>query len=103
MRMRRAVVVVWLGAALMVPLLTGCSESKLAISCESFLDKGEEEQLDIAKSFSSESLYREDEPDKEVVVPGTQLNHDKLVEYCSDSDNAGDQLDELEVDVGFGP
>ena len=102
MRMRRVVALVWLGA-LAVLLVTGCSESKLAISCESFLEKGEEEQRDIAKSFSSESLFRDDEPDEETVVPGTQSNHDELIEYCSDSDNSDAQLDELEVAVGFGP
>ena len=103
MKVRRTMVLSWLGAALAFPLIAGCSEGQLAVSCADFLEKGEEEQLDIAKSFSSESLYRDDEPDEETVVPGTKNNYDELVEYCSDPDNSDDELDELEVDVGFGP
>lgn len=87
----------------MVALVAGCGEGKLAVSCESFLEKSEEEQLDIARSFSSESLYRDDEPDEEAVIPGTQSNYDELIEYCSDPDNSDDELDELEVDFGFMP
>lgn len=92
-----------IGVGLVGLALAGCSEGKLAVSCESFLGKGEEEQLDIAKSFSSKSLYRDDEPDEETVVPGTQRDHEELIEYCSDPGNSDDKLDELEVDVGFDP
>lgn len=103
MDVRRPLVFVCVGAILAFPLITGCSEGRLAVSCESFLEKSEEEQLDIARSFSSDSLYRDDEPDEDAVVPGTKSNYDELVEYCSDPDNSDDELDELEVEVGFGP
>lgn len=89
-------------AVLAVAFAAGCGSggSKLAITCTDFLAKSESEQLDIAKSFGSKSLYREDDPAEDAVIPGVQNYRNTLASYCSESDNGDDNLNDLNVEVG---
>lgn len=82
----------------------GCAgSSKLSISCDEFVAKSETEQSDIARSFGSKSLFRDDDPAADAVIPGVQGYQDSLVTYCSDSEHGDDRLTELDTEVSFKP
>lgn len=90
-------------AASIIAFGCGGSGGTLAISCTDFLEKAENEQLDIATSFGSKSLYGDDDPATDAVIPGVQGYKDSLVEYCSDSDHSDESLSDLDAEAEFGP
>lgn len=82
----------------------GCAgSSKLSISCDEFLAKSETEQSDIARSFGSKSLFRDDDPAADAVIPGIRGYQASLVTYCADSEHGDDRLTELDTEVSFKP